>query len=146
MGSQKNDERSFYNAHYIKFIYMITEQFILEFQKRLHKALFEHRKNKHFTQQVVADKMCISLDTYKRLEHGKCLDISRLLSVLQELDFSTAEIIDVLGLPLLTGQEIKENAIYSAVRENCHDMDNMTLEKLLSIICVERAKRLEKKR
>ncbi|MCM1252323.1 MAG: helix-turn-helix domain-containing protein [Clostridium sp.] len=130
----------------MEFIYMITEQFILEFQKRLHKALLEHRKKKHLTQQNVADKMCISLDTYKRLEHGKYLDIFKLLSVFQELDFSAAEIIDVLGLPLLTGQEIKENAIYSTVRENCHDMDNMTLEKLLSIICAERANRLEKQR
>lgn len=135
-----------------------NENFELEFQERLKKQLLEHRTKRNFSQQGVADAVGKSLYTYQRWENsGQCLtDIFSLLRVFQALDFSTTEIIGVLGLPPLTLSEIKaiyqdedtlksikENGICSAVREKCPDMDDFILERLLAILLKEHSKRLE---
>lgn len=127
-------------------------------QKKLKELLRGHRTKQNLRQSDVADAVGKSLDTYQRWESsGQCLtDIYSLLSVFKALDFSTAEIIDVLGLPPLTAGEmeaicqdgdtlksIKENGIYSVIREKCPDMNDFILEKLLAILFQEHSKRLE---
>ena len=99
-----------------------------------------------------------SLDTYQRWESSgqRLTDIFSLLNVFQTLEFSTTEIIDVLGLPPLTFSEIKaiyqdedtlksikENGICSAMHKKCSGMDEFTLERLLAILLQEHSKRLE---
>lgn len=128
------------------------------FEERLKEQLHQHRKKLNLVQAEVADLLCKSVDTYQRWEStGKCLTyIFDILRVFQELKFSTAEIIDVLGLPHLTLNEVKSiyqdedivksikgNGIYSAMREKCPDIDDCTLEMLLVLLLKERLKRLE---
>lgn len=140
---------------------MVNEDFILEFQEKLKRQLFEHRTKLKLSQLDVADAVGRSRDTYLRWEkYGQRLtDIFKLLSVFQVLEFSTTEIINVLGLPPLTLSEmkaiyqdedtlknIKENGIYSAMRENCPDMEDFILEKLLALLFKEHSKRLERRR
>lgn len=137
---------------------MYNKNFELEFQEKLKKELKEHREKHNYSQLGVADAVGKSLDTYQRWESsGKYLtNIFTLLSVFHELNFSTTEIIDVLGLPPLTLSEIKaiyqdedtlenikENGIYSVMRKKCPDMDDFTLEKLLALFLNEHLKRLE---
>ena len=134
-----------------------NEYFELEFQKNLKKQLHEHRIKRKLRQLDVANAIGKSLDTYQRWEStGQHLnDIFSLLSVFRVLNFSTTEIIDVLGLPPLTLSEIKgiyqdedtlkdikENGICSAIRKNCHHMNDFVLEKLLTILLNEHLKRL----
>ena len=133
--------------------------FCENYQKKLKKQLRKHRTKLKLTQLDVANAVGKSLDTYQRWERGKCLtDIISLLSVFQVLDFSTTEIIDVLGLPPITLSEIKanyqnedilkcieENGIYSAMRQKSSDIDDFTLEKLLDFLLEENAKRLKSK-
>lgn len=136
----------------------LKQEFQERYKKELKQQLRQHRKKGNLTQLNVADAVGVSLDTYHRWEStGQHLtDIFTLLNVFQVLDFSTTEIIDVLGLPPLTLNEvksiyqdedtlkhIKEKGICSAMRENCPDMDDFTLEKLLSILLNEHSKRLE---
>lgn len=128
------------------------------FEKRLREQLRKHRKKINLSQLNVANAVNVSFDTYQRWEStGQHLtNIFTLLSVFRELGFSTTEIIDVLGLPPLTLNEIKaiyqdedtlksikENGICSAMRENCPDMKDFTLERLLAIFFGEHSKRLE---
>lgn len=127
-------------------------------QKKLSKQLLDHREKHKLSQCDVADAVGKSRDTYQRWESsGKCLtDIFSLLKVFEVLDFSTTEIIDVLGLPHLTLSEVKEiyqdedllksikgNGIYSAMRKNCPDIDDFTLQKLLVLFLEECLKRLD---
>lgn len=129
-----------------------------ELQTKLKRQLRKHREKLNLKQLDVANAVGKSLDTYSYWEStGRRLtDIFSLLSVFQALEFSTAEIIDVLGLPPLTLNEIKAiyqdedtlknikgNGIYSAMRENCSDIDDFTLTKLLVLLLKERLRRLE---
>lgn len=128
------------------------------FEKRLKEQLHQHRQKRNITQLDVASMVGVSHDTYQRWESTgqRLTNIFSLLSVFQALHFSTTEIIDVLGLPPLTLNEIKaiyqdedtlksikENGICSAMRENCPDMKDFTLERLLAIFFGEHSKRLE---
>lgn len=137
---------------------MLNEDFYLEYQKRLRRQLREHRIKRKLSQSAVADAVGKALETYQRWEtSGQHLtDIFSLLSVFQVLGFSVTEIIEVLGLPALTLNEIeavyqdenilkriKENGICSAMRQKCPDMADFTLEKLLVLILEERLKRLK---
>lgn len=136
----------------------IIEYSELELQEKLKGQIREHRKKRKLSQLNVANAVGKSVDTYQRWEYtGKGLtNIFILLSVFQTLNFSITEIIDILGLPPLTLSEIKtiyqdegtlksikENGICSAIRENCHHMDDFTLERLLVILLKEHSKRLE---
>lgn len=127
-------------------------------QKKLKELLRGHRTKQNLRQSDVADAVGKSLDTYQRWESsGQCLtDIYSLLNVFRALDFSTAEIIDVLSLPPLRPSEvidvcqdedtlksIKENGIYSVMRKECPGIDNLTLKKLLHLLVGELFKRLE---
>lgn len=128
------------------------------FQKRLKEQLREHRKKRNLSQLDVANAVGKSLDTYQRWESTgeRLTEIYSLLSVFRALDFSTTEIIEVLGLPPLTLGEMKaiyqdedtlksiqEKGICSAMRENCRHMDDFTLERLLAVLLNEHSKRLE---
>lgn len=128
-----------------------------EFQERLKGQIREHRKKQELRQADVANALGVSLDTYQHWEKPSqsLTNISDILNIFQVLDFSTAEIIDVLGLAPLTPSEVKAvcqdedtlkcikgNTIYAAVREKCPDMDDFTLEKLLFLLLGERLKRL----
>ena len=129
-----------------------------KFQERLKEQIREHRKRQKLRQLDVANALGVSLDTYQHWEKPSqsLTNISDILSVFRELDFSTAEIIDVLGLAPLTPSEVKAvcqdedtlkcikgNTIYAAVREKCPDMDVFTLEKLLILLLDEHSKRLK---
>mgnify|MGYP001063505967 CR=1 FL=1 len=131
-----------------------------EFQERLKKELRKHRLKQKLSQKAVADALMVSEATYYRWEkYGQCLtDIFSLLNVFRVLDFSTVEIIDLLGLaPLTLGEieavyqdedilkSIKGNAIYSAMREKCPDIDGFYLRKLLVLLSEENFKRPERK-
>ena len=133
--------------------------FCENYQKKLREQLRKHRIKLELTQMEVANAVGKSIDTYQRWESGKCLtDIISLLNVFQVLDFSTTEIIDILGLPPLTLCEIKanyqnedilknieENGIYFAIRQKSSDIDDFTLGKLLVLLSEENAKRLKSK-
>lgn len=129
-----------------------------EFQEKLKEQLLKHRRKKNLRQSDVANAVGASHSTYQRWEStGQHLtDIFTLLSVFQALDFSTAEIIDVLGLPPLTLNEIKAiyqdedilksikgNGICFSMHEKCPDMEDFALESLLVLLLKERLKRLE---
>lgn len=137
---------------------MKNENFEREFQERLREQLYEHREKRKLSQLDVADMVGTSHSTYQHWESsGKRLtDIYRLLNVFDALDFSTTEIIDVLGLAPLTLSEIqavyrdedilkstRSNGIYSAMRKKYSDMDDLTLEKLLILLSEEHVKRLK---
>ena len=136
----------------------IYEYFEKEFPKKLKEQLRGHRTQKNLRQSDVADAVGKSLDTYQRWESTgqRLTDICTLISVFQALDFSTAEIIDVLGLPPLTLsgvkaayqdedilKNIKGYGIYYAMRKKCPDMEDFMLDKLLALLFDERSKRLE---
>lgn len=125
------------------------------FEERLKVQLCEHRKKLGLPQWRVAKQIGNAEKTYQRWEStGKCLtDIFSLLKAFQVLEFSTVEIIDVLGLPPLTLNDmkavcqdgetlkhIKEDGIYSYMRKNCNSMDYATIEKLLDVLSSERLK------
>lgn len=136
----------------------LKPEFQEKFQKKLKKLLREHREKRNLRQLDVASTVGVSLDTYHRWESSgqRLTDIFTLLNLFQELDFSTTEIIYVLGLPPLTLNEIKAiyqdedtlksikgNGICFVMREKCPDMDDFTLERLLAIFFDEHSKRLE---
>lgn len=126
------------------------------FERRLKGQLRRHRERLHLGQKRTADLLCKSYSAYQRWEStGKCLtNIFDILRVFEVLGFSTAEAIDVLGLPPLTADELKdicpdeetmkgiqENGICSYVRMNCGTMDDRQIERLLDILFAERLKR-----
>lgn len=127
--------------------------------KKLKEQLRKHREKLGLTQMDAAKLLGRSLDSYQRWERGKCLtDIISLLNVFHVLDFSTAEIIDVLGLHPLTLSEIKanyqnedilksieENGIYFAMRQKSSDIDDFTLKKLIVLLMEEDIKRFKSK-
>ena len=135
----------------------IENHYEKKFQEELSRQLYEHRQKRKLTQYEVADAVGKTVDTYQRWESsGKHLtDIFSLLSVFKALDFSTAEIIDVFGLPPLTLSEIKDiyqdkdildikrNGIYSAMCKKCPEIDDFTLGKLLLLLMKEYVKRRE---
>lgn len=127
-------------------------------QERLKRKIREYRTQKELRQRDVADKLGISLDTYQHWEKPSqpLTNISDILNVFRVLEFPVTEIIEVLGLPPLTSSEIKavcqdedtlkgiqRNTIYSVVRKECPDMDDLTLEKLLAILMEEHLKRMK---
>ena len=137
---------------------MQNENFKKQFQEKLSEQLREHRIKQNYSQVGIANAVGVALHTYQRWEsRGQHLtDIFRLLKVFRELKFSTAEIIDVLGIPPLTLNEvedlyqdentlksIKENSVCSAMREKCPDIDDFTLAKLLEILMKEYLKRFK---
>lgn len=139
----------------------LEPEFQEKFQKRLKGKIRERRKEKNLTQSAVAQALEVSPDTYQHWEKGSrpLIDIFNMLSVFQVLEFSTAEIVDILGLPPLTSSEIKAvcqdedmlksiqgNTIYSVVREKCSSMDGLTLGKLLALLSEENLKRVEGRR
>ena len=138
----------------------IIECFEKEFPKKLKNQLREHRKKQHLTQQKVAKKVRKSLDTYQRWETGEGLvNIYSLRSVFHVLGFSTTEIIDLLGLPPLTSNEIeaicqdeetlkdiKEHGFYFVIRKKSSGIDDITLVKSLIVLLEEHVKRLKNRR
>lgn len=137
------------------------QEFQEEVQKRLKEQIRERRIKQNLRQIDVANALGISLDTYQNWEkHDRSLtDIFSILSVLLVLDFSTADIVDVLGLAPLTLREIKNvcqdedtlkniqgNTVYSVMREKCPDLDDFTLERVHYLIMGEHLKRLENRR
>lgn len=136
----------------------LQKEFQEQFQERLKRQIRERRKQKGLRQLDVADKLGISLDTYQHWEKNSqpLTNISDILSVLRVLEFPIAEIIDLLGFPPLTSSEIKDvcqdeetlkriqgNTIYSAVRKECPNMDDLTLGKLLSLLSDENLNRVK---
>lgn len=127
-----------------------------EFQRRLKGKIRERRKGLKLRQADVAKAVGVSLDTYQHWESPSqpLNNLFDILSVCQALGFSSAEVVDVLGLVPLTPSEIKAvcqdgdmlksiqgNTIYSVIREKCPDIDDFTLERLLVLIFKERFKR-----
>ena len=85
------------------------ELFIEQFEQRLREALHQHREKLGLGQVRVADSLGISPSTYQRWESGQSLtDIFKLLKVFRTLKFTTTEVIDLLGLPPLTADELEE--------------------------------------
>lgn len=129
-------------------------------QEKLSKKLYNHREKLKLTQRSVAYSLGKSESTYQRWEAtGKGLtNIFDILKVFRVLDFSVTEIIEILGLPNLkldeikniysdedTLKSIKEAGIYSYLRKNCTDIKDITIEKLLDILCEEHHKRYQRK-
>ena len=138
----------------------IDEHFIKKFQDRLRDQLLKHRDKLNFSQVKVAMSLEKSQSTYQRWEAtGENLtNIFDLLKVFRILNFSFTEIIKILELPQPNVDElnefyqdeniektIKEMGLTTYVRNNCADMDDMLIEKLLDILFTERLKRHEKR-
>lgn len=124
--------------------------------EQLKVQLREHRKKLGLPQWRVAQQTGNAEKTYQHWEStGEGLsNMFTILKLFQVLGFSTAEIIDVLGLPPLTLNDIgtiwqdegtlkriKEDGIYPYVRMNCGTMDCVTIEKLLDVLTAERLRR-----
>lgn len=126
------------------------------FEKRVSEQLYKHREKLNLRPLEVADLVGKSYSAYQKWEStGKHLtNIYDILNVFQVLGFSIAEIVEVLGLPRPTSDDIKElcpdedtrksieeDGIYLYVRKKCTDLDDSTIEKLLDVISAERLKR-----
>lgn len=129
--------------------------------EQLTKELFNHRQKLGLMQREVAEFLDRSEKTYQHWEStGEGLsNIFTILQLFQALEFSTAEIIGVLGLPPLTADELKdicpdgdtlksiqENGICSYVRMNCGKMDYCQIERLFDVLCDERSERRKRRR
>ncbi len=127
-----------------------------EIIRRLTGQMFQHRDTLGLQQKEVAHFLNKSDKTYQRWEStGNGLsDIFDLLTIFRVLQFSTTEIIDVLGLPPLTLNEVKglyqdeetirgirENTVYSFISKECSRMQTNTIEKLLCVLLKEYLKK-----
>ena len=136
----------------------LKQEFQDEVQTKLMRQIREHRKKQGLRQSDVAKALGIPLDTYQHWEspNRKRINVFHILSILHELEFSTAEIVDLLGLAPLTSSEIKAvcqdedtlksiqgNTFYSVMRKKCPDMDGLTLGKLLVLLSEENLKRVK---
>ena len=134
----------------------IDEHFIKRFQGRLKNQLPKHRKKLNLSQLRVALSLKKTQSTYQRWEAtGENLtNIFALLKVFRILNFSFTEIVEMLELPQPNMDElkefyqdeniektIKEMGLLSYVRNNCINMNDMLIEKLLDILFAERLKR-----
>ena len=132
-----------------------------EFKIRIRKCLYARRKELKLKQREMAQRLGKSEKTYQRWEStGEGLsDILEVLEVFRKLKFSTLEIADVLGLPPIELDEIKEryqdeailtsireSSIYIYLRDNCSSVNDVLLEKLLDVITAERLKRRRNKK
>lgn len=132
-----------------------------ELQKRIREHLYARRKELKLKQREIAQMLGKSEKTYQRWEStGKGLtDILEVLEVFRKLKFSTFEMVDVLGLPPIELDEIKEryqdeailtsireSSIYIYLRDNCSSVNDVLLEKLLDVITAERLKRRRNKK
>lgn len=131
------------------------ELFIEQFEQRLREALRQHRKALGLGQTRAADLFHVASSTYERWESGKSLtDIFKLLKVFRTLKFTTTEVIDLLGLPPLTADELegispdeetlkllKGERIYTYVRQNCGEMSDSTINRLLTFLLQEERNR-----
>lgn len=126
------------------------------FEKRISEKLREHREKLNLRQLDVANSLHKARSTYQCWETtGKRLtNVHDLLKAFQVLGFSTTEVIDVLGLPPLklseiesiyqdeeTLKSIKDDSICLCMRNNCKDMPDFTIERLLDTLFAERLKR-----
>lgn len=127
-----------------------------EIIKRLTAQMFQNRNTLKLTQKEVSELLGKSENTYQRWESAGdglsgFFDIQNIFKILQ---FSTTEIINVLGLPPLSPSEAKElcqdeetlkslqeNTIYSFIRQKCDKLEIITIEKLLFILSKEYFKR-----
>lgn len=127
-----------------------------EIRNRLKEKMLQHRDKLGLKQREVAELLDKDEKTYQRLEStGNGLsDFFDIQNIFRVLEFSTTDIIDVLGFPPLTLNEIKElyqdeetlksireNGICSSIRQTCNKMENITIEKLLYILLIEHLKR-----
>lgn len=124
--------------------------------KRLIEQMFQHRERLGLTQKQAAELLGKSEKTYQRWESSgdglsNFFDIQNIFKILQ---FSTTEIINVLGLPPLTLNEVeelyqdeetlkslRENSVYSFISKKCDGLESITIEKLLYILSKEYFKR-----
>lgn len=124
--------------------------------KRLIEQMFQHRERLGLTQKQAAELLTTSEKAYQRWEScGNGLsDFFVIQNIFKILEFSTTEIISVLGLPPLTLNEVKElyqdeetlkgireNTLYSYIRQKCDKLESITIEKLLYILSKEYFKR-----
>ena len=129
-------------------------------QKALKEQLYTHRNNLNLKQAEVARMLDKSEKTYQRWEStGNGLsNIQDILKLFEVLEFSTSTVIKLLNLPPLTYDEIrdivtdihtlksiKEEGVYSHIRNNCSNMDNVTIEKLLVILQTEHLERYNRR-
>jgi len=127
-----------------------------EIRKRLCEKMLKRREKLELHQSEVAESLGKSEKTYQRWEStGTGLsNLFDVLSIFRVLQFPLTDIIYVLGLPPLTLSEaeelyqdeetlkrIRESSIYSAVRQACGGMENITVEKLLDTLMAERLRR-----
>lgn len=138
----------------------IDEHFIKRFQGRLKDQLPKHRDKLNLSQLGVAVSLKKSQTTYQRWEAtGEGMtNIFILLKVFRILNFSFTEIMEMFELSQPNMDEliefyqdeniektVKEMGLLSYVRNNCTDMNDMLIEKLLDILFAERLKRHKKK-
>lgn len=147
-------KESNYNAHYMRIIHMIENNYLKneEIKKRLTEQMLQHRETLGLRQGKVAELLDKSEKTYQRWEStgdglSDFFDIQNIFRVLQ---FSTTEIINLLELPTLTPNEIKElyqdeetlkSIQEDVIRQKCGKMQSITIEKLLCILLKEYLKR-----
>lgn len=135
----------------------LTKSKVPKFQRELPVELYSRRRNLSLTQAEVAELLDKSEQTYQRWEStGNGLsNIQDILRVFEVFKFSTSTVIKLFNLPPLTLDElkdivpdadtlkcIKEEGICAYIDNNCGDMDNLTIEKLLVILHTEHLKRL----
>lgn len=120
-------------------------------KRRINNAVCLHRNKLKLSQFEVSERLGISEKTYQRWESSEetLTDIFKILSVFQVLEFTTTEIIDVLGLPPLTLDEIKVDfpdiEILKSIKENCCNMEDSAIERLIVILMNEHLKRHDRK-
>jgi len=158
IGTIKIKERK-YGAHHMRITHMENKFFLEQesFRKRLkeqlRQQLRQHREKLGLNQVEVAGMLCKSHCTYQRWEStgDHLTNIYDIRETFRVLDFSTTEIINLLGLPPLKLDEleeilpdenalrnIEEQGIYSYVRKKCDDMDNRTIDRILKILLTKR--------
>lgn len=127
-----------------------------EIKKRLTEQMFQHRDTLGFKQKDIARLLDKPEKTYQRWEStGDGLsNIFDILNIFRVLRFSIVEIINVLGLPPLMTNEIKEiyqdeetlknireDGICSFIRQKCGGMESITIDILIDILMKEHLKR-----
>lgn len=122
-----------------------------DLQFALANELYNHREDLGLTQAEVAKSLDKSEKTYQRWESiGKVSNIYDILKALEILNFTTSDIIKLFNLPPITLNElkdlvpdmdtlksIKEEGICNYIHNNCGNMDNLIIEKLLVILHTE---------
>lgn len=118
-------------------------------KKNFRDGILQHRGKLDLTQEQAAELIGKSVKTYERMEQtgDGVFYLYNALKVFQALDFSTLEIIQLLGLPPLkledvkkiyqnedTLKEIEADGIFRYIEKNRASLDQANIARLLNIL------------